>query len=82
MAQKKDESNVSALYNLPMAEKWLTTTEAAELSGYHPERIRELVRDGRINGRKFGIVWQIDRDSLLAFLEESKDSGDKRRGPK
>jgi excisionase family DNA binding protein len=65
-----------------MAEEWLTTAEAAELSGYHPERIRELVRDGRINGRKFGIVWQIDRRSLLAFLKETKDSGDKRRGPK
>ena len=65
-----------------MAEEWLTTAEAAELSGYHPERIRELVRDGKINGRKFGIVWQIDQGSLLAFLEESKESGDKRRGPK
>ena len=65
-----------------MAEEWLTTAEAAELSGYHPERIRELVRDGRINGRKFGIVWQIDRSSLLAFLNEAEDSGDRRRGPK
>lgn len=65
-----------------MAEEWITTAEAAELSGYHPERIRELVRDCRINGRKFGIVWQIDKDSLLSFLQESRESGDKDRGPK
>jgi len=53
-----------------MTEEWLTTAEAAELSGYHPERIRELVRAGKIYGRKFGTVWQIAEPSLLVFLEE------------
>ena len=65
-----------------MSEKWITTSKAAELSGYHPERIRELVREGKIDGRKFGNVWQIDKSSLLEFLEEAKESGDVRRGPR
>ena len=65
-----------------MADEWITSAEAAELSGYHPEHLRRLVREGRIKARKFGIVWQIDRKSLLAYLEEAEKSDDRRRGPK
>lgn len=61
---------------------WITTREAAELSGYHPEYLRELIRTGRVNGRKFGIVWQIDKQSLLNYLKSSAESGDRRRGPR
>jgi excisionase family DNA binding protein len=64
-----------------MAEEWLTTTEAAELSGYHPEYIRDLVRESKIEGRKFGIVWQVSRESLLGYLETMQEKGE-RRGPK
>ena len=65
-----------------MVEEWLTTAEAAELTGYHPEHLRELVREGKIDGRKFGIVWQISKQSLADYLEAAKLAGDKRRGPK
>jgi len=65
-----------------MTEEWLTTAEAAELSGYHPEYVRELIRDGKIEGRKFGIVWQVSKESLTVYLESAKDSKDKRWGPK
>jgi len=64
-----------------MAEEWLTTTEAAELSGYHPERVRELLREQKVKGRKFGIVWQVDRESLLSYIGAMKEKG-QRRGPK
>jgi hypothetical protein len=40
-----------------MPEKWLTTQEAAELSGYHPEHLRQLLKAGSIKGQKFGPVW-------------------------
>ncbi len=62
-------------------EKWLTTQQAAELAGYHPERIRELVRSGKVEARKFGPVWQIDRVSLLAYVRNAAKQG-KKRGPK
>lgn len=65
-----------------MSVDWLTTKEAIELSGYHPVYLRELIRDGKIVGRKFGIVWQVSKQSLTAYLEEAQQSKDKRRGPK
>ncbi len=60
---------------------WITTQEATELSGYHPERIRELVRAGKINARKFGPTWQVSKRSLLAYLQQAQKSNDKRKGP-
>ena len=65
-----------------MSVEWITSKEAAEISGYHPEYLRELIRTEKINGRKFGIVWQIDKQSLLDYLQASNESEDQRRGPK
>lgn len=65
-----------------MADDWITTREATKLSGYHPEYIRELIRTSKIQGRKFGIVWQIDKQSLMTYLQANTNSEDKRRGPK
>ena len=65
-----------------MPEEWLTTQEAAELSGYHPEHLRRLLKARTIKGQKFGPVWQINRDSFVAYLEAATESKDKRRGPK
>jgi excisionase family DNA binding protein len=64
-----------------MTVDWITTREAVELSGYHPDHLRRLIRAGDIEARKFGIVWQVSRQSLLDFLKEAQDSSDKRRGP-
>ena len=58
--------------------EWITVSEAAELSGYHPETLRELIRDGKIKGRKISIVWLVDRESLLAYLARVKAMGEKR----
>jgi len=63
-----------------MPEDWLTTEQAAEVSGYHPDHIRRLIRAGRLKARKFGPVWQVGRIDLLAYLREVKQSG-KKRGP-
>lgn len=65
-----------------MPEDWLTILEAAELSGYHPEHIRELVRGGKIKAQKFGPVWAVNQQSLMSYVKAGTDSGDKRRGPK
>ncbi len=60
---------------------WLTTTEAAEISGYHVERIRELLREDKIKGRKWGQAWMISRDSLMLYVHKIEKQG-ARRGPK
>ena len=56
----------------------LTVSEAAQLSGYHPERIRELIRENKITAYKFSIVWQVDRQSLLEYLVRVQKLGNKR----
>ncbi len=61
---------------------WITTQEAAALSGYHPDHLRRLIRAGDIEGRKVSIVWLIKRRSLLDYMAQAEQSGDKRRGPK
>lgn len=61
---------------------WITTQEAAELSGYHPDHLRRLIRASDIEGRKVSIVWLIRRQSLLDYIARAEKSGDKRRGPK
>lgn len=58
--------------------EWLTVQEASELSGYNPEHITRLIRQGKIEARKFSIVWQVNRDSLLAYQSKAQQLGDKR----
>jgi len=60
---------------------WITVEDAAKLAEYHPEHIRRLIRQGKIEARKFATVWQVDRSSLIGYLNEIKDLGNK-RGPK
>ena len=64
-----------------MAE-WLTVPEAATISGYHPDHLRELIRNDAIAAVKKGNSWWVDKASLLTYLESAKKSEDKRRGPK
>jgi excisionase family DNA binding protein len=65
-----------------MAGEWISVAEAAELSGYHPQHVRDLVRDGRVNARRFGRrAWQVERASLVAYIEAMRQRGEK-PGPK
>lgn len=65
-----------------MADDWITTREASELSGYHVNHIRRLIRMGAIRAQKFGTTLQVDRRSLLAYVRNAEKSEDKRRGAK
>ncbi|MCP4357365.1 MAG: helix-turn-helix domain-containing protein [Chloroflexi bacterium] len=62
-------------------DKWITTHDAAQISGYHAEHIRRLIRSGEIEGQKFGHVWQVNRASLLEYVSRIEAHGEK-RGPK
>jgi excisionase family DNA binding protein len=61
---------------------WLTVQEAAKISSYHAEYLRLLIRQGKLNARKFGPLWAISKFSLLAYLEIAQKSDDGRQGPK
>ncbi len=58
--------------------EWLTVQEASELSGYNPEHLTRLIRQGKIEARKFSIVWQVNRDSVLAYQSKAQQLGEKR----
>lgn len=60
---------------------WITTAEAAELTGYDPTHIRRLVRTGRIHGKKFGRDWMIDRESIVVHAEEMERLGAAKHDP-
>ena len=59
-------------------EEWITVNEASKVSGYHPEHITRLIREGRIKARKFSIVWQVEQASLLAYVSKAETRGEKR----
>lgn len=63
-------------------DEWISVEEAAHLSGYHVQHVRELARDGRVKARRFGrLAWQIERASLDAYVEAMRQRGEK-RGPR
>lgn len=51
-----------------MDAEWITTAEACQISGYSLQYLRRLLRDGTIQGRKWGREWMVGRDSLLAYM--------------
>lgn len=66
-----------------MGDDWISVTEAVDISGYHGEHIRKLIRAKRIKARKFATVWQMSRKSLEAYVNEQTQRGEKRgRKPK
>jgi excisionase family DNA binding protein len=59
-----------------MSDEWITTAQAAQITGYNAEHIRRLVRLGKVSSKKWGKEWMIDKASLLAYVESEG------RGPK
>lgn len=62
-------------------DEWITVQEAAKISGYNEEHITRLIREGKITAKKFSIVWQVNRESLQAYISKTEQLGN-RRGPK
>ena len=67
---------------MTMNEDWITVQEAAEISGYHAEYVRTLIRGGKIKAQKFGPVWAVSKEVLLTYVERAQKSHDGRHGPK
>ena len=59
-------------------EEWLTTFEAAHISGYELDYIRKLIRAKKVLGRKWGQSWQVNRKSLSQFMDQRENEGQKR----
>ena len=52
-----------------MEEDWITTLDAAQITGYNVEQIRRLARTGKITSKKWGKEWMIDKTSLLEYIK-------------
>lgn len=62
---------------------WITTADAAQLSGYHLVTLRNLLVAGKVKGQKWGREWQVSRASLTAYMRRVEKLGARRgRKPK
>ncbi|NLF02730.1 MAG: helix-turn-helix domain-containing protein [Anaerolineales bacterium] len=61
--------------------EWLTTQEAAELTGYTPEYLRHLVRSRKVRAVKRLRTVFLDRDSLTAYVDEMRRLGPAKHDP-
>lgn len=51
---------------------WITTKDAAELTGYSAAYFRQLITRGRLEAHKLGRDWVLDRSEVLKYAEEMK----------
>jgi hypothetical protein len=69
---------------IALSERYIWSSEAARRSGYSAPHIVNLVRTGRLLGRKQGIRWLVDEQALNAFLANregrTKRGGRPRKG--
>jgi hypothetical protein len=57
-----------------MTDDLITTSDASEITGYHPERLRELIREGKIEGR-FGAQKCTSTNAPLTQLSTKPTAG-------
>lgn len=60
---------------------WITTKEAAELTGYSVQYIRRLMRQERVVARKWLRDWAISRKSLLEYKNKMDELGQAKHDP-
>jgi len=61
--------------------EWITTQEAADLTGYSVQYLRRIIRQGRIKARKWVSAWMVDRKALLDYKQEMDSLGLERHNP-
>jgi len=64
------------------APDWITVGEAAQLSGYHLNYIRRLIRASKVKAEKrSGRDWWIDKHSLQTYVKQMKSLGTDKHNP-
>ncbi len=66
----------------PITEGWVNTREAAELTGYTVVYVRQLALRDRIEARKVGRDWLINRASLLEHKARMDRLGPAKHDPR
>lgn len=61
--------------------QWITTQEAARLTGYSSELFRVLARKGAIAAYKMGRDWLLSREAVLEHYKEMQALGTDKHNP-
>lgn len=61
--------------------EWITTTEAAELTGYAVVTLRLFARQGKIKSVKRGRDWFLGKAEVLVYVEEMRRLGPAKHNP-
>jgi excisionase family DNA binding protein len=61
--------------------EWITTKEAAELTGYTQSYIRKAIRRGRLDAQKIGRDWLMRKEGIMTYAEKMKRLGPAKHGP-
>lgn len=59
--------------------KYYSLEDTQKLSGYTPNYIARLCREGDISARKIGKVWYVEAESFLVFLDTVAKHKEKQR---
>jgi excisionase family DNA binding protein len=66
---------------IPNLTEWITTAEAAEMTGYTTARFRQLAKNGTVVAQKRGRDWFLDKSSVLTWAETMKRLGTSKHDP-
>ncbi len=64
-----------------IGEEWLTTEDAAQLSGYSQAYMRQLAQRGEVTALKAGRDWLLERGALLEYKQRMEALGDNKHNP-
>lgn len=64
-----------------IGDEWLTTEQAAQLTGYSQAYMRQLAERGRVPAHKVGRDWVLQREALLAFARGMAALGPAKHNP-
>jgi len=64
-----------------IGEEWLTTEDAARVSGYSQAYMRQLAQRGEVTAIKAGRDWLLERGALLEYKQRMEALGDNKHNP-
>jgi excisionase family DNA binding protein len=62
-------------------EDWITTSQAAEMTGYARAYLRQLIHKGRLQGRKLGRDWILSKEEVLTYAKKMQQLGPAKYDP-
>jgi len=65
----------------PIAQGWVSTKEAAKLTEYTADYVRQLIKRDHITAHKVGRDWLVSLASLLAYKAQMDSLGSGKHNP-